>query len=62
MMIIKLNKKVECKRCFHNWTPRKENVRCCPNCHSAWWDLPFQRKLNKIGDVNGFEDISKQSS
>ncbi len=30
--------KVKCKRCGYEWTPRKDDVRVCPKCHSAWWD------------------------
>jgi len=32
--LIKLN----CKRCGHKWTPKKEEVRQCPNCKSCWFD------------------------
>ena len=33
-------KKLRCKRCGHEWIPRKEDVRVCPNpkCHSVYWD------------------------
>lgn len=30
--------KLKCKRCGHEWTPRTEDVRICPNCHSLRWD------------------------
>ncbi len=36
-MIIKITK-LECKRCGHKWVPKKEEVRICPKCKSAWWD------------------------
>lgn len=29
---------LHCKRCGHNWTPRKDDVRQCPKCKSASWD------------------------
>jgi len=29
---------LECKRCGHKWTPKKEDVRQCPKCKSAFWD------------------------
>ena len=30
--------KLECKKCGHNWTPKKEEIRQCPKCKSVWWD------------------------
>jgi len=36
-MIIKIIK-LKCKRCRYEWNPRKEEVRICPKCKSAWWD------------------------
>jgi len=36
-MKIKLNT-IKCKRCGYKWTPRKTDVRQCPNCKSAYWD------------------------
>ena len=36
-MIIKITK-LECKRCKHSWIPKKEEVRQCPKCKSAYWD------------------------
>jgi len=31
----------ECVRCSHTWHPRKEErPRICPNCISAYWDVP----------------------
>jgi len=36
--------KLECKRCEHTWYPRKEEVRICPKCKSAYWDLPRKDK------------------
>lgn len=42
-MKIEINQ-LECKRCGHKWTPRKTDVRLCPNCKSAWWDTPTKEK------------------
>ena len=28
----------KCKRCGHEWNPRKPDVRQCPKCKSAYWD------------------------
>ena len=30
--------KLKCKRCGHEWWPRKSEVRICPKCKSAYWD------------------------
>lgn len=32
--------KLNCKRCGHNWIPKKEEVRICPKCKSPYWDRP----------------------
>jgi len=38
-MQINLEKlKLECKRCGHRWIPKKEDVRQCPKCKTAYWD------------------------
>ena len=29
---------LKCKRCGHEWTPRKPEVRMCPECRSAYWN------------------------
>ena len=32
-------KKYKCKRCNHEWYPRKPSKPItCPNCKSAYWD------------------------
>jgi len=33
---------LKCKRCGHEWVPRKLPVRICPNrsCHTLAWDEP----------------------
>lgn len=34
-----------CKRCFHKWLSRSEEMpRVCPKCKSVYWNAP--RKLN----------------
>ncbi len=38
-MKIKINT-VKCNRCGKEWIPRKPDVRVCPKCHSALWDIP----------------------
>ena len=46
-MIIKIRKKqLTCLRCGYQWNPRKAEVRICPKCKSAWFDVP------KGGDRN----------
>lgn len=42
-MIIKIQK-LECLRCSHKWTPRKNDIRLCPKCKSAYWDKMKQNK------------------
>ena len=44
-MKVKLTKQLGCKRCGHEWNPRKEDVRVCPKCKSAYWDI--ERKVRK---------------
>ena len=38
-MQIKL-KKLKCQKCGHKWIPRKTDVRMCPKCKTAFWDVP----------------------
>jgi len=35
---------LECKRCGHKWTPRKETVKICPNCKSENWDIEKEKR------------------
>jgi hypothetical protein len=28
----------KCKRCSHEWTPRRRNVTICPKCKSPYWN------------------------
>ena len=32
--------KLICQKCGHEWVPRQDEVRQCPNCKSVWWDQP----------------------
>lgn len=32
-------KKIECNKCKHKWSPRKEDVRQCPKCKTAYWEV-----------------------
>jgi len=36
-MKVKLNQ-LNCKRCGHQWLPRKTEVRQCPKCKTAYWE------------------------
>lgn len=36
---------INCLRCGHKWIPRKPEVRCCPRCHSIYFDRP--RKVDE---------------
>jgi predicted Zn-ribbon and HTH transcriptional regulator len=35
--------KLECKRCGWRWAPRTNDVRTCPHCKSAHWDIPKKK-------------------
>lgn len=37
-------KKLKCMRCTYIWIPRKEEVRLCPRCKSAYWDKSKEKK------------------
>jgi len=40
LMIISNNmKKLKCKKCDHEWTPREDNPRQCPKCKSYYWNI-----------------------
>jgi predicted Zn-ribbon and HTH transcriptional regulator len=34
---------LKCQRCGHEWIPRQAEVRICPKCKSAKWDVPKPR-------------------
>lgn len=38
--------KVRCKRCGHEWTPRKKKVFQCPNCKNPRWDQDREEDTN----------------
>ncbi len=46
-MKLRYKKRVQCKKCNHQWIPRKLDVRVCPKCKSAWWDIE-----KKVGTTN----------
>ncbi len=39
-MKVQLGKKLKCLRCGYEWIPRKEDVRICPDCKTAFFDTP----------------------
>ncbi len=43
-MKIKIKKQLKCEHCAHKWNPRKEDVRQCPKCKSASWDVKKKLK------------------
>ena len=43
-MTIRLNH-LKCKKCGHEWVPRKEEVFVCPKCHSFKWN---DKNVNRI--------------
>jgi Zn finger protein HypA/HybF involved in hydrogenase expression len=47
-MQIKIKKQLKCKRCGYEWNPRKEEVRICPNCKSAYWDKDKRKKMKEV--------------
>jgi predicted Zn-ribbon and HTH transcriptional regulator len=42
-MQVKLEK-LECKRCGYLWIPRKIEIRQCPKCKTAYWEIPKEIK------------------
>ena len=40
---IKLPNPLTCLRCGYVWTPRQVDVRICPKCKSAKWDIPKKK-------------------
>ena len=34
----------KCLRCDHQWTSKKEHLRQCPKCGSAYWDAERVRR------------------
>lgn len=46
---------LECLRCGHIWIPRREmeRLKCCPKCHSPYWDRERERTRVKRHSSNG---------
>ncbi len=42
-----------CRKCHYavHYIPRKEEVRMCPKCKSPWWDIPKDKKKEKLDSV-----------
>lgn len=38
--------RLKCRRCGHEWVPRKLDVRECAKCKSAYWDTPRRKEAN----------------
>lgn len=36
--------KIKCKRCGHEWSPRKTEIRMCPKCKSPYFDKAKELK------------------
>ena len=36
-----ITNQMECKRCGHEWIPRKNDIRQCPGCRSCYFDTPL---------------------
>lgn len=55
---------VRCRRCRHQWVPRKSEVRVCPKCHSPYWDrpraAPEKRAFLSSRSSGGIEAILKE--
>ena len=39
--------KLKCLRCGHEWVPRTDDVRQCPRCKSAFWNVPKKTPQNR---------------
>lgn len=37
--------KAVCKRCGHEWTPRRSNPEMCPKCKSPYWHREREREV-----------------
>ena len=50
--IVDLPKVVKCKRCGHEWIPRKSSVITCANqaCRSPYWFLEKRGKHETVSD------------
>lgn len=45
-MEIKLNV-LKCKKCEHEWIPRKTDVRLCAKCKTAYWEMDRKNDSSK---------------
>jgi Zn finger protein HypA/HybF involved in hydrogenase expression len=36
--------KLKCEKCGHEWIPRTDDVRMCPKCRTAFWDVKKDKK------------------
>lgn len=43
--------KLRCQKCEHEWIPRKSDVRLCPNCKTAYWDVPRDNPKKENNNV-----------
>jgi Zn finger protein HypA/HybF involved in hydrogenase expression len=50
---------LECKKCGHRWFPRGRDVRICPACKSAWWDLEKKNGTKEIVSLSLEDKESK---
>ena len=41
--------KIKCNKCQHEWSPRVEDVRVCPKCHSLRWDKDINIENQRVG-------------
>lgn len=48
---VKIAPKLKCKRCQHEWRPRKSEVVCCPKCRSPYWNKDKVYKPRKERQV-----------
>ena len=39
--------KLTCLRCKHIWIPRKTDVRLCPKCKTAYFNVPKKDKISQ---------------
>ncbi len=49
--------KVHCEKCGYDWWPKTPGKpRVCPNCKSAWWDIPKKPEDGPPGTGGPTED------
>jgi len=53
--------KLKCKRCGHEWIPRKEKVIICAGCHSPYWNKTnYKRRYISKGMVEPGESFTQK--